>query len=244
MQDSRLNWATFHDYNKQNMEDRPWMPGETERYEARKLKLKKAFISVLDMEAVLEWFKGDPMYLEVQEDMKREKERSKRDVKTKEHKKFMQGMLRYADKIRSTMKEISEMRNSKRLYRKAWEEVIASKCRVEEGGGGEPEESLGDVWTTEELDMRVDEYHMDLKIDFEEELSRKRQEKARYKGKNGDKPEWETTTDEEEDFWVNQKWDWGDETVLMRRKRYRRKKAMLEGRKVPKREDDYESEWW
>ena len=46
------------------------------------------------------------------------------------------------------------------------------------------------------------------------------------------------TTDEEENFWVNQDGDWGDETILMRRSRYRRMKARHDKGTMGKREHE------
>lgn len=178
------------------------LPGEMESYEERKAGLKQALARALNMESVLEWYKDDPMMQEAQEDVEREKERNERSASAKAHKKFLQGLLQSAGKVRSILAEIRGKRNSKRLYREAWDEIVVSRRRTGTTGVQDPI-----TWTPEEMNRWAEEYHMDLRLDNEEELSKRIREKedakrARYKGKDGDKPEWETTTDEEEEFQV------------------------------------------
>lgn len=162
-------------------------------YEARKRNLKQAMVRIIEMDVVIELFWGDPMYHEALEDLKRDKERSRRDEKTKSHKKFLLALLRSAGKVRDTLTAIKGRRGSRRLYREACEEIAESRRTT----GGYGVEFKEEFW-----EFDAGEGAIIMKMDEEEEMSRKIREKARYKGKDGDKPEWETTTDEEEEFQV------------------------------------------
>ena len=56
-----------------------------------------------------------------------------------------------------------------------------------------------------------------------------------WKQEEDDEEDLAVTTDEEENFWVHREGDWGDETVPMRKKRYRRMKAKAERQQKCKR---------
>ena len=95
--------------------------------EERKAGIKRALEGALLIEGVLEKYAGEPMYEEVLEDMRVERERDGRHESTKNIKRRLRNMVETALKVREDLAGIRGKSTSWAVYLEAWDSVTKGK---------------------------------------------------------------------------------------------------------------------
>jgi len=96
-------------------------------WEERKAGIKRALEGALRIEGVLEKYAGEPMYEEVLEDMRVERERGERHESTKNIKRRLRNMVESALKVREDLAGIRGKSTSWAVYLEAWDSVTKGK---------------------------------------------------------------------------------------------------------------------